>query len=154
MKLKLLATLSCATSIVLLAGLTATGITTPSASASSLSHSTLIAAKGDVLATGRFVRVDKSTSGSVKIVESNGQRYLELLSDFRTSRGPQLEVILHRNQRVPNSIRRQDYITLSPLKSLTGTQRYLIPNNVDLNDFKSVAIWCRQFNVTFGYASI
>ncbi len=155
MRLNKLAAIAGVTSIVVLAaGLTETIITTRSANASSLDKSTLIAEKNEVLTTGRFVRVDKSTSGGVQIVESDGKRYVELLSNFKTSGGPQLEVILHRNSVVPKSIRRADYITLSSLKSVDGNQRYLIPDNIDLKDFSSVAIWCRQFNVTFGYASI
>ncbi|MEO1187371.1 MAG: DM13 domain-containing protein [Cyanobacteria bacterium J06636_27] len=29
-----------------------------------------------------------------------------------------------------------------------------MPANFDLDDFKSVAIWCEEFNVTFGFARL
>ncbi|MDY6898910.1 MAG: DM13 domain-containing protein, partial [Cyanobacteriota bacterium] len=29
-----------------------------------------------------------------------------------------------------------------------------IPENVNLADYKSVGIWCEEFNATFGYASL
>jgi len=90
----------------------------------------------------------------VQIVEINGQRYVKLLSNFRTNGGPQLELILDRNSTVSKSICSRDYVTLSALKKVNRSQLYRIPNNINLNNFESVAIWCRQFNVTFGYATI
>ena len=154
MKINKLAAIATATSIVLLAGLTETVLTNRPVFAGDNSNSTLIAAKGEVLATGNFVTVDKTTRGEAKIVEKNGRHYIELSSNFTTDSGPQVEIILHRNSRVSRSIARRDYVTLSRLKSFKGKQRYLIPNNIDLDDFESVAIWCRRFNVTFGYASL
>lgn len=150
MKLNKLAVITSVTSLVILAG----SIAAPKAHAEVKSNSNLIVAQNDVIARGNFVTVDKTTRGQVNIIEENGRRYIELSSNFRTSSGPQVEVILHRNNTVPKSIASRDYITLSPLRNFRGNQRYLIPNNVDLDDFNSVAIWCRQFNVTFGYASI
>lgn len=90
----------------------------------------------------------------MQIVEINGQRYVKLLSNFRTNGGPQLELILDRNSTVSKSICSRDYVTLSALKKVNRSQLYRIPNNINLNNFESVAIWCRQFNVTFGYATI
>ena len=149
MKINKLAATVGITSIVLLAGLDQTMINPQKASANNLSNSTLIAAKGDVLANGRFVTVDKNTRGMVKIIEKNGKRYLELRSNFRTARGPALEVILHRNSRVSTSISEGDYVSLATLQRVRGTQRYLIPDNIDLDDFQSVAIWCEEFNVKY-----
>ena len=154
MKINKLAVIATATSIVLLAGLTETILTNRPVLAEDESNCTLIAAKGEVLATGNFVTVDKTTRGEAKIVEKNGRRYIELSSNFTTDSGPQVEIILHRNSRVSRSIAPRDYVTLSRLTSFKGKQRYLVPNNIDLDDFESVAIWCRRFNVTFGYASL
>jgi len=153
MKLTKLAAVAGVTSIVLFAGLTEAIASSKIAATNNISNSTLIAKKVD-LATGRFVTVDKNTRGMVKIVEKDGRRYLELQSNFSTASGPALEVILHRRSRVSASIREQDYISLGTLKKRRGTQSYLIPNNIDLEDFQSVAIWCEEFNVTFGYAKI
>ncbi|MGF1488209.1 MAG: DM13 domain-containing protein [Prochloraceae cyanobacterium] len=154
MKLTKLAAVASVTSILLLAGLSETIVNIKPASAQNAPNSTIIAKKGDTLSTGNFVTVDKSTRGGVKIIEKNGRRYVELASNFRTARGPALEVILHRNRRVSKAINEGDYVSLATLRRVNGTQRYLIPNNVNLNDFESVAIWCEEFNVTFGYASI
>jgi len=106
------------------------------------------------LVTGEFVPVGKDAiAGTAKIVTENGKRYLVLNQDFSTSQGPDLLVTLHRESVVPSSIAEADYVSLAPLDRFSGEQRYEIPEEIDLDAFESVAIWCRQFNVTFGYAS-
>jgi hypothetical protein len=110
--------------------------------------------------SGTFVPGEALTEGMVQIVTENGERYLELDESFKTSdQGPDLFVILHRSDDVlattePPAYPLQggDYVLLGPLEEFTGAQRYLIPEEVNLDDYKSAAIWCRQFNATFGVA--
>ncbi|BAZ65781.1 MAG: DM13 domain-containing protein [Pelatocladus maniniholoensis HA4357-MV3] len=105
--------------------------------------------------TGTFVAGEHPTQGNVKVVTENGKRYLELDQSFKTSKGPDLFVILYRNKTVPISgIQEKDYLKIAALQKTSGNQRYLLPNNVKLVDYKSVVIWCRQFNATFGYAPL
>lgn len=113
------------------------------------------------LPTGSFVSGEHPTQGAVSIIEENGQRYVEFASDFRTDSGPDLFVILHQSDDVIGSsappahpIEEGDYVTLAPLQTVSGSQRYPIPETVNLDGYRSVAIWCRQFNATFGAASI
>ena len=102
-----------------------------------------------------FISVgSKTTNGQIRIINENGQQYIEFDQSFVTDRGPDLKVILHRNQSVSSRIRENDYLEIAPLQSFRGTQRYLIPQEVDLYQYSSIAIWCRQFNVTFGYAEL
>nr|WP_198648332.1 DM13 domain-containing protein [Cyanothece sp. BG0011] len=35
-----------------------------------------------------------------------------------------------------------------------GMQRYVVPEGINIANYKSVAIWCRKFNATFGSAVI
>lgn len=107
-------------------------------------------------APSSFVTVeqDHATTGTARIVTENGQRYLEFDRQFDTARGPDVKVILYRGSTVPVNINESDYITLAALKDFSGAQRYAIPNSVNLDDFESVGIWCKKFNVTFGYASL
>ena len=103
----------------------------------------------------QFVSVgSKSTNGQIRIIEENGQKYIEFDQSFVTDKGPDLKVILHRNQSVSSRIAENDYLEIAPLQGFSGAQRYLIPEGVDLAQYSSVAIWCRQFNVTFGYAEL
>jgi len=103
-----------------------------------------------------FVTVEQNhpTSGTARIVTENGQRYLEFDRRFSTVSGPDVKVILHRNSTLPVKLDEADYITLASLKGFSGAQRYAIPNSVNLDNFQAVGIWCKKFNVTFGYASL
>jgi len=94
-----------------------------------------------------------ATDGSARIVEENGQRYLEFDSAFSSDSGPDLFVLLH-SEDAPTSYAPENYLNLGRLQSTNGTQRYAIPADVDISAFSSAVIWCRQFNVTFGYATL
>ncbi|MEL6137487.1 MAG: DM13 domain-containing protein [Cyanobacteria bacterium J06626_23] len=109
-----------------------------------------------VLRSGSFVTVeqDHATTGSARIVEENGQRYLEFDGEFDTARGPAVQVVLHNGDSVPVNLTEGDYVYVGDLQSFSGAQRYAIPADIDLADYESVAIWCQEFNVTFGYADI
>ncbi|MEB3220371.1 MAG: DM13 domain-containing protein [Nostocales cyanobacterium 94392] len=109
-----------------------------------------------LISSGSFVTTeqDHPTNGKAKIVKVNGKRYLEFDKAFTTARGPKVRVVLHRNSTVPVNLKQKDYVTLAALQRFDGAQRYEIPASVNLNNFKSVAIWCEQFNVTFGYARL
>ena len=102
----------------------------------------------------QFVSVEHPTSGQVRIVEEDGSRYLEIAEDFQSDRGPALEVILHKSNTVGLKVQEGDYVSLGKLKSFNGAQRYLIPEAIDLGQYQSVAIWCEEFNATFGYAPL
>ncbi|MDB9529841.1 DM13 domain-containing protein [Oscillatoria sp. CS-180] len=107
-------------------------------------------------ATGQFVTVDqaKATTGTADIVTENGQNYIVFSDAFSTATGPDVQVVLYNADEVPVSIDEADYTVLADLQSFEGGQEYLIPSNIDINDYEAVAIWCREFNVTFGYAPL
>ncbi|WP_258040608.1 DM13 domain-containing protein [Pseudanabaena sp. BC1403] len=112
--------------------------------------------------SGSFISAEHTTNGKAKIVQENGTYFIELDEAFKTSEnGPDLFVILHRSPNILNiskppdfAIAENDYALIAPLKSFNGKQRYEIPNNVQPDRFKSVAIWCRKFNATFGFAPL
>jgi hypothetical protein len=123
-------------------------------------NSTLISENNSVK-SGTFQSAEHPTSGTVTIIEENGEYFIELSEDFKTDDGPDLQVILHRSEDVigstkapTHSIAEGDYVIIAPLESKQGTQRYAIPKNVSLDDYASVAIWCQQFNATFGAAAL
>ena len=146
------------TSALLLSTLGAV-VVSPQAQANSFARSTRLVANqqstAKVVAEGQFVTVeqDHPTEGQAQIIEEDGQRYLKFDDNFTTARGPAVEVLLHRNNSVAVNLEEGDYITLAKLQSFDGAQKYLIPDDLDLNEYQSVVIWCQQFNVTFGYAA-
>ncbi|MFE1747378.1 DM13 domain-containing protein [Coleofasciculus sp. H7-2] len=106
--------------------------------------------------SGTFVAAEQPTSGTARIVTENGQRYLEFNAAFKTSeQGPDLHVILDTSEKPPQTYQNQNrFINLGKLQKVSGAQRYPIPAAINLANFKSVVIWCRMANATFGYASL
>jgi len=115
-----------------------------------------------VIKSGTFVSGEHEIQGKVSITTKNGKSFLELNQSFKTSEsGPDLVIVLHRSNNVISStkppyysLKEGDYIVLAPLKKYSGSQTYSIPDNINLTEYKSVAIWCRKFNATFGAATL
>ena len=109
---------------------------------------------------GSFVSGEHPTQGTVRLMSEKGKTFIELGSDFTTSElGPDLVLILHRSPDVISStnppaypLKEGDYVVVAPLRQFSGTQQYLIPDGINLTEYKSVGIWCRKFNATFGAA--
>ncbi|BAT54684.1 hypothetical protein NOS3756_36560 [Nostoc sp. NIES-3756] len=101
---------------------------------------------------GTFQSAAHPTKGQVTLVQEAGKNYLEFNQDFKTDLGPDLQVILTRSEKPTSGIKNGSYIRIARLQKISGSQRYALPDNVNLQEFKSVAIWCRLFNATFGYA--
>ncbi|MBW4513754.1 MAG: DM13 domain-containing protein [Timaviella obliquedivisa GSE-PSE-MK23-08B] len=132
------------------AALQPTEAVTPSSVISNPTQPQIFAAS-PVAQSGQFVASEHPTEGTARIVTENGKRYLVFDQAFKSDEGPDLFVLLHRDQ-MPQTYDAQNYISLGRLQSVKGEQRYAIPDDVDLANFQSAVIWCRQFNATFGYA--
>ncbi len=106
--------------------------------------------------SGTFYNVVHDGSGSASIVEKpDGSRVLRF-NNFSVTDGPVLEVWLSAAV-MPTSnaaISGAAYISLGALKSTTGDQEYAIPASANLSTFKSVTVWCVQFNVNFASAAL
>jgi len=92
-----------------------------------------------------------SAAGAVKIVEVDGVQTLAFDESFDTQNGPDLKVYLSENN-VQSGEDLGEFVSLGSIKSRTGEQVYTLPDNVD--DFKSVVIWCRAFSAAFGAADL
>ena len=96
------------------------------------------------------------TSGRATIYESlGGKRYLRL-TDFATSNGPDVHVVLARaedpalDQKIVKG--NLDYVELGKLKGNEGDHNYDVPAAVDLQKYNAVVIYCERFNAVFGVA--
>ena len=84
-------------------------------------------------------------SGLAKIVQmSNGSRYIRF-ENLETINGPNLHLYLAK------SIKGKDFIDLGPIKGTNGNINYLIPENVDIEEYNYVLHWCVPFSVLFNY---
>ena len=128
-----------------------------SLTSTSTSAKTAIAQNPTVaIRSGTFVAGEKPTTGMARIVTENGHRYLELDEAFSTSeQGPDLHVLLDTPAKPPQTYKNlSSYVNLGKLQKFSGSQRYPIPDTINLASFKSVVIWCRMANATFGYATL
>jgi hypothetical protein len=106
--------------------------------------------------TGRFVGEVHKTSGRATVLkQADGSKSLRL-TDFSTSNGPQLHVLLV-DGRDPHatkdfSLTAIKNIDLGDLKGTQGDQTYQIPATVDLQTYNTVTIYCEHFHANFGSA--
>ena len=109
-----------------------------------------------VLLAGAWIEIDPvhRAEGSATIYEVDGSRVLRL-DDFRVTNGPELHVLLTKN--TPTTIFGgvgEDYVDLGLLKGNVGSQNYDIPDDVNLDEFESVVIYCVPFSVVFSSAAL
>jgi hypothetical protein len=81
----------------------------------------------------------------------NGQRVLRL-EGFSSTNGPDLFVTLHTGANPEKDAGK--HLPIAKLKGNIGDQNYGLPAELDLSAYRSVVIWCRAFNIVFGYATL
>jgi hypothetical protein len=118
----------------------------------------IAAAQGapEALASGKFHGVAHKTEGSATIYKlASGKRVLRL-TDFETSNGPDVQVYLVAAPDASDNdtVTRAGFINVGALKGNKGNQNYDVPDNVDLNKYQAVTIWCRRFGVNFATAPL
>lgn len=87
--------------------------------------------------------------GGMAIIQVDGKRFLKFSKDFSSTPGPDLFVYLSENVMEEGL---GEFVSLGRLRSLDGEQSYALPE--DLDNYKSVVIWCRAFNTSFGGANL
>lgn len=110
------------------------------------------------LETGTFHGKVHQTSGRATIYREQDGRIVLRLTNFKTSNGPDVHVILIAAKDadddanfLKNDTQRVD---LGKLKGNEGDQNYEIPASTDLTKFKTVSIYCERFNANFGAAPL
>jgi hypothetical protein len=96
---------------------------------------------------GAFVTSVHPTSGMVTVNQTKTK--LDF-ANFMTDNGPNLDIYLVSDLSNVNS----SYISLGNIKGINGNYTYDIPSNVDLSVYKYIVVWCVDFNVNFGYATL
>lgn len=107
------------------------------------------------VSSGQFHSVAHETKGTASVYQVGDKRLLRL-TDFETSNGPDVRVYLVAANDATDSdtVKDAGYFELGKLKGNIGDQNYDIPASVDLNQYKSVTIWCARFGVNFGTAPL
>lgn len=101
----------------------------------------------DFVYSGNFIDADTfhKTSGVAKVI--GDEEYLRF-ENFQTTNGPDLYVYLAKD------LDAEEFVNLGRLKGNIGNQNYEIAEDVNLEEYTYVLIWCRAFGVLFGSAEL
>jgi hypothetical protein len=110
------------------------------------------------LYTGTLEGNAHQTSGRATIYAApSGKQYLRL-TDFMTSNGPDVHVLLARAE--DPSLKHEivkgglDSVELGALKGNQGDQNYDVQTSLDLQKYDAVVIYCERFHAIFGVARL
>lgn len=108
------------------------------------------------LASGMFHNGAHDTKGTAAIFQLPGGQRVLRLTDFETSNGPDVRLLLIANTDATDdaTVKASKPVELGKLKGNIGDQNYDIPGDLDLGKYKAVTIWCNRFSVNFGTAPI
>ena len=94
--------------------------------------------------------------GHWEITNENGQHVLKLDDEFKTRKAPDLKLFLSplplAELKNKNAI--DGAVLISPLKNHKGAQRYVLADDIDLNQFQTLIIHCEQYTKLWGGASL
>jgi hypothetical protein len=103
--------------------------------------------KATLLKAGDLTGINHQVSGRVAVYEDPAGLVV-LLDPYQSQAGPDLKVYLSKDADATS------YVRLGQLRSTQGKQSYRVTVPVNLADYPYVHIWCEQFNVVFGIASL
>ena len=110
-----------------------------------------------LVAQGQFIHADPSDPihyGSGKVSVYEGTVFLE--ADFEVGAGPDFHVYLVASEQVREAadVEGANFVDLGKLRAFKGSQKYAVPENVNLADYPSVVIWCMKFAVLISPADL
>jgi len=104
-----------------------------------------------LLSVSEWISTGHPGTGTVLVYRQPDDSHMVRFEDLDVSNGPDLLVILSAFPLVDDRAAYSEvvYLSLGDLKGNQGNQNYLVPADVNLDDYQTVAIWCRRFNYTF-----
>jgi pentapeptide MXKDX repeat protein len=124
----------------------------------SMKHEDMPQEKGKTLETGSFHGKVHNTSGRATIYREETGKLVLRLTNFKTSNGPDVHVILIAAKDADDDANflksNTKRVELGKLKGNEGDQNYEIPSGTDLSKFQTVSIYCERFNANFGAAAL
>ena len=94
--------------------------------------------------------------GSATVYKLPDGSYVLRFDDFRVTNGPDLRVILatHPDPQGRGDVHTGEYVELGKLKGNIGNQNYPLPEGLSPDDYGSVVIYCKPFQVVFSVAPL
>ncbi len=90
-------------------------------------------------------------------IYTDGQRYfIELLDDFRAKEGPDVKIFVSakKERRIEGYNAARDSIFVSNLRSFSGTEIYEIPEDVNIENLKTLIFHCEFYSKLWGTSVI
>jgi len=101
----------------------------------------------EIIKTGEFEGLaGHNAKGIAKIIQGNDMTFLRF-ENFEVTNGPDLRVYITQDGDIKNGIH------LEKLKGSKGNQNYEL-NDIDIEQYNSVVIYCQPFGVYFAEASL
>lgn len=112
-----------------------------------------------VLAKGDFISHEHNTTGSASIVKLPDGKHQLVFENLNTTNGPDVHVWVSAGEVVEGlagfkSAQDKEKIDLGVIKGNQGNQVYDLPADFDITKWKSIDLWCDQFDVSFGAAPL
>jgi hypothetical protein len=110
----------------------------------------------EVVASGDFYPIDERGEGRAILHELPSGRLALRLEGFATLANTDLFVWLSeaRRPRTTQQVLGSDHTELALLKATIGDQNYLLPEDADADDFRSVVIWCEPVRNAYTAAAL
>lgn len=99
-----------------------------------------------------FVNKERKITGNWSLKQEGENIYIVFHSNFKTKSGPDLKVFIS-TQDISNTNGKnanKNALLLKDLSSNKGEQKYLIPSNIDLSQYKCVLIHCVKYAKLWG----
>lgn len=99
---------------------------------------------------GKFTGFDKIHygSGDVSVLKTGDGYILRFEDNFNVANGPDLYVGLGKDGEYKSETQ------IARLKGNIGSQNYILPDEINLEDYNEIWIWCRAFSVGFAKARL
>jgi hypothetical protein len=109
-----------------------------------------------VLGQGAFRSGEHHTSGTALLLRLADGRVFVRLEHLDTSNGPDVHIWLTSAgaDASDGTVQHAPHVDLGGLKANHGDQNYQVPAGTDLSPYRTVAVWCRRFDVVFGAAPL
>jgi len=114
-----------------------------------------LAFAGNAFATdsnGIFTKKKYKIKGSWTITQVDGKNVLKFGDDFKTKNGPDLKIFLSKKN-VADLKKNPEFIApinLGLIDSNKGAQEYILPDDINLDDYESILIHCEAYNILWG----
>ena len=109
------------------------------------------AATATEAATPTFIPIQSTpghpATGNVRVIDT-GTETIVRFEDYDGTNGPDLFVYLAKD------LDATEFISLGRSKGNQGNANYVVPEGIDISEYRYVMTWCRAFGVLFDYAEI